>query len=162
MTADAFSPARKPQTSIAAHLPDARPADGYIQYDSEAEVMVGSESDDDNLSHPRSSATLQLTTDDEAARRRAADEPCKPAQSNIDVATRAQGLDEIRYAYFRSLSINPRAQWKECESEANPAWVHQSADELRRRLDEHNLADKISVRIEHTDRSLRVSSLFFA
>jgi hypothetical protein len=95
MTPNAAPPTPASQPSKAANLPMSRPTDEQLQYDSEAEALVGNESDDDTIPHARSSTQSQPAAGNEAARWMGADKPCAPTQSNIDTAITARQIREI-------------------------------------------------------------------
>jgi hypothetical protein len=83
------------------------------EYDSDAETLVGSESDDDNDDAPPAPVNNQPTTGPRAAERSLADEPCASTQNNIDAVVRAQKAKEMEDAVQRSLSIVAGARRKQ-------------------------------------------------
>jgi hypothetical protein len=87
-----------------------RPTDEELQHNSEAETLVGDESDDDTLPNPRPSAPSQPAAGNEVARWLGDHEPCAPTQSNIDAATRAEQLSGMKIAGQRSDSLISGAQ----------------------------------------------------
>jgi hypothetical protein len=103
MTAHAVSTARAPQTSKTTSVPHVRPVYDEVEYDSEAETLVGSEPDDDGDAHP-ASANNQPAAGHEGAGRLPTNEPCAP-QSNIDAVVRAQKAKEMEDAVQWSLSL---------------------------------------------------------
>ncbi|KAG9195097.1 hypothetical protein G6011_00217 [Alternaria panax] len=104
MTAHAASTACAPQPSKATGIPGVRTAHKQVEYDSEAETLVGSESDDDDDAHP-ASANNQPAAGHGAAGWPSAHEPCAPTQNNIDAAIRAKKQKEMEDAIKRSLLV---------------------------------------------------------
>ena len=104
MTAHAASTAREAQASKATGVPRARPAHEEVEYDSEAETLVESESDDDGDARP-APANNQPAARHEAARRLPANEPCTSSQGDMNAAVRAQKAKEMENAVQRSESL---------------------------------------------------------
>jgi hypothetical protein len=111
MTPNASKPTSAP--AKAANLPMSRPTNEELEYDSEAETLVGDESDDDTLYHPRASAQSEPAAGHEASGWLGADEPCAPTQRNIDAAKMATQLRDSEVAAQRSESLLPGAKGKD-------------------------------------------------
>jgi hypothetical protein len=77
-----------------------------VECDSEAETLVGSESDDDGDGH-WTPPNDQHAAGNRAAGWTSANEPCERTQNNIDAAK------EVEYAMQRSLSLIPGARRKQ-------------------------------------------------
>jgi hypothetical protein len=97
----------------AANIPMSRPTREELEYDSEAETLVGDESDDDTVYHPRPSAQGQPAAGNKAARWLGADEPCAPTLRNIDAAIRAREVRDAEVAAQRSDSLILGAKGKD-------------------------------------------------
>jgi hypothetical protein len=111
MTSNASNPTSAP--AKAANIPMSRPTREELEHDSEAETLVGDESDDDTVYHTRASAQIEPTAGDEAARWVGADEPCAPTQRNIDAAIRAREMRDAEVAAQRSGALIPGAKSKD-------------------------------------------------
>ncbi|KAF1832302.1 hypothetical protein BDW02DRAFT_649270 [Decorospora gaudefroyi] len=112
MPLNASSAAHTSQPSNAASLPHTRPANEDLEYDSEAETLVGDEPDDDTVPHPGSPTQSQPAAGNATARRLPSDEPCAPTQSNIDAINRSRKTKEMEMAVQRSLSVIPGPECK--------------------------------------------------
>jgi hypothetical protein len=108
MIADAASSACASQSPKATILSSVRPVYNEDEYDSEAETLVGSESDDDDDDHS-ASANNQPATGHGATVWSSANEPCAPTQNNIGTVVRAPKAKEMEAAAQRSLPLIPGA-----------------------------------------------------
>ncbi|CAN9390930.1 unnamed protein product [Alternaria alternata] len=118
MTAHAALTARAPQPSKTTTLSDIRPVYDEVEYDSEAETLVGNESDDNDNAH-LASANDQPAASHGTAGRPSANEPGEPVQNNIDESIRVQEAKETEDAVGRSLSLIAGARRKRDEGESS-------------------------------------------
>ncbi|CAN9386582.1 unnamed protein product [Alternaria alternata] len=89
-----------------------------LHYDSEAETLVGNESDDNDNAH-LASANDQPAASHGTAGRPSANEPGEPVQNNIDESIRVQEAKETEDAVGRSLSLIAGARRKRDEGESS-------------------------------------------
>ncbi|RYN55113.1 hypothetical protein AA0114_g3710 [Alternaria tenuissima] len=118
MTAHAASTARAPQPSKTTTLSDIRPVHNEVEYDSEAETLVGNESDDDDNAH-LASANDQPAASHGTAGWPSTNEPGEPIQNNIDESIRVQKAKETEDAVGRSLSLIAGARRKRDEGKSS-------------------------------------------
>ena len=139
MTAHAASTAHIPQPFKATGLSSIRPVHKEVEYDSEAETLVGGEFDDDDDAHT-ASPNNQLPTGHGAAGWTSANEPCGPTGDNLDAAIRGQKVKEMEDEGQRSLSLIAGATVGESKTRDNLAskthGISFSDNDLRESVDD--------------------------
>ena len=103
MALDASSPPNATEISHAANIPCARPTNEEIEYGSETENLVGTESDGDVDAVPGSSAHDQSAAGCEVAGRFSPHEPWTHTRSAVDAA-RVEAMPGIQGATHRQSS----------------------------------------------------------